>query len=341
MTTNRPHNKNPKSILIYRQDKLGDAVVSSHFIKAFKIKYPEAKITVGLPTFAHNAYSKAPYIDDIIDASKVPEQGKHYDWAISLETPTKHIKQLYHIDANRTFIRYYYHRILTILTIRFFITDPIFIPQKILKLSLHECQYYAYMASKMGVNVDLSEPYPIGINKKEREQGKKISQNINSEAQILFHCGIRWLEKGWKEQDLIQLIQTLSTKYSLLCTYGPAEEKMVESIKPSLPGVSFIGGLTLQEWAGIMEHLPLIVSCDTGAIHLGSSTKTPIIASFTDNSYRKTMQQWRPLYSPTFCLLRSSPAGHINALSTAVDNFFHHNGSLFNTKIPNTNFIRK
>ncbi len=82
----------------------------------------------------------------------------------------------------------------------------------------------------------------------------------------------------------------LDTKYNILLSGGPEDFELAEQIKGENV-LNFCGKLTPLETAEMMKHCKLVISNDTGPMHLAYAVGTPLIAIFSSRDYEG---KWYP-----------------------------------------------
>jgi ADP-heptose:LPS heptosyltransferase len=66
-------------------------------------------------------------------------------------------------------------------------------------------------------------------------------------------------------------------------TGGPADQAIVDDVRPALEGVPVIdvvGRLGLVDLAAVLDELDVLVTGDTGPMHLAAAVQTPVVALF-------------------------------------------------------------
>jgi ADP-heptose:LPS heptosyltransferase len=89
--------------------------------------------------------------------------------------------------------------------------------------------------------------------------------------------------KEWPADRFKELIARLSEVAPLRVVVigGPEERGRAAAIMPQRPGaIDAVGRLTLRQTAALLQHARLLVSNDSGPVHLASAVGTPVIALF-------------------------------------------------------------
>ncbi len=91
--------------------------------------------------------------------------------------------------------------------------------------------------------------------------------------------------KQWPPERFAQVARRLvdTSGATIVLTGGPADRSLVEAVKARLPPsrvVDIAGHADLLTLAGILERLDLLISGDTGPMHLAVAVGTPVVAVF-------------------------------------------------------------
>jgi len=104
---------------------------------------------------------------------------------------------------------------------------------------------------------------------------------------VLFHVspgGSRATDKSWPTDRWAQLLRLLAADgFSIALTGTPADSHQVESVLrlaalPTDVALSLCGQLSLTELGGTLKASRLLVTVDTGVLHLASALNVPVIA---------------------------------------------------------------
>jgi lipopolysaccharide heptosyltransferase II len=91
------------------------------------------------------------------------------------------------------------------------------------------------------------------------------------------HLTKRWPEASWRE-----LIDRLSPEHDLLILGGPAERQVGASlVPPDTPGIATAAGeFSLVTSAALLKRADVVVTGDTGLLHLATAVGTPAVALY-------------------------------------------------------------
>ena len=148
----------------------------------------------------------------------------------------------------------------------------------------HEITRREHLLSALDAKI-LDPKLRFFLTEEEKIEGEKWIQPYRKNAPlILVHAGAKDLYKCWPEKRFIELIKKL--QQTLSCTiflgYGqPKEKAAVTAIQKKTPGSILIEPKNLRLYAGILNHVDLVITNDTGPMHLASSLDTNVLAFFS------------------------------------------------------------
>jgi ADP-heptose:LPS heptosyltransferase len=147
--------------------------------------------------------------------------------------------------------------------------------------------------------------------------------NEPSDRWVVIHAGATAASRRYPPEHFAavgrRLVDELGCR--LFFTGTAAEEELVESVRAAMrvPSHSLVGRLSLSELAALLERVPLLVSNNTGTVHVAAAMGTPVI-----DLYALTNPQHTPWQVPhrvlshdvpcKFCYKSTCPEGHHDCL---------------------------
>lgn len=98
-----------------------------------------------------------------------------------------------------------------------------------------------------------------------------------------LHPGAKDLFKQWSPEGFIEVGKRLTDEqgYQIIVTGNQAEKALVTQIANSIPNaIAVHGQLNIQELAALQKRMKLLITNDTGPMHLASAVGTPLLALF-------------------------------------------------------------
>lgn len=145
---------------------------------------------------------------------------------------------------------------------------------------------YLHLVAQIGVQVgQTSLDFPIPPESLKKAETFLRQSGFFSRPVVVIHPIAKWLTKEWPQENFARLIQGLQQKRaSVVITGSPEDEEAVREILRrvnSSPRVlNLVGKTSLKELAGIFSLSDLVLTPDTGPMHLAAAVKVPLIAMF-------------------------------------------------------------
>jgi 3-deoxy-D-manno-octulosonic-acid transferase/heptosyltransferase-1 len=94
----------------------------------------------------------------------------------------------------------------------------------------------------------------------------------------------KWETKLWPNEKFSELADMLIERYDMkiIFTGGMKDYSIIQAIRSKIKGraINFAGKTTLTELAALYERATLVISTDTGPMHLAAAMGTPVVALF-------------------------------------------------------------
>jgi len=133
------------------------------------------------------------------------------------------------------------------------------------------------------------------FNNSDKEKISEIFKTFRikkSDLIIVLNPGANFIHKRWKKENFAELGKILISDYGakIIIIGGSQEITLAEEIKSLIGNTnvfSIAGKLTLQQLAALFEESDLLITNDTGPMHLASAVQCPVVAIFgPGNPYR-------------------------------------------------------
>ena len=112
-----------------------------------------------------------------------------------------------------------------------------------------------------------------------------------SNGYVVFHPGARWATKQWPGEKWAELADKVSksARLPVIFTGSSGEAQMIDEICSGRAGLfSTAGRLSLMELSALVKDAKLMVTVDSGPMHIAAAFSTPIVALFGPTSPAKT-----------------------------------------------------
>lgn len=281
--------KDIKRILVVRNDRIGDVVLSLPAITALKRRYPSAHIAILIKPCTQDILYQNPDIDEVILdrgegifqlSQKIKKKG--FDMVIIL------------YPSLRNGLLCWLARIpLRIGTgykpVGLLFNQRVYIHRK----GLHEVDYCLKLASAGGV---LSEEREIRfkIREKDRVYASNLLEGL-SHPIICIHPANKGSALNWTERRYAELLDKMKD-FNVVLT-GTKEDAIfidrILSLSDSSP-LNLVGKTSLGELMGVLSLCDVFIGPSTGPMHIAGGSKTPVIALFPPISSQSPLK-WAPL----------------------------------------------
>ncbi|MCX6826721.1 MAG: hypothetical protein NTV06_05570 [candidate division Zixibacteria bacterium] len=291
-----------KSLLILRQDKLGDMVAIIPTIHAIKREFPHIQLEV--MASAHNRILIDN--DPTVKAVHIYRKNIFFDWPMIQRLRHRHFDIVY--DPNCL------DSVTGLLLSKIIGGRAIKAASRKQKLALFYdyCEPYLpngedhnidngfLIFNLFGVKPETIDPFlPVFIPADSRAKASIFYENLYSKAFFLIGVNISTgsFTRALPLNKYLSIIEAINKKYSSLrfiifCTMDQRQEG-IELLSTVTAKVAIVPeGLSLLDAAAILEKVNLLISPDTSLIHLARLMKIPVIGFYT--AHKRNFSSWRP-----------------------------------------------
>lgn len=302
------------NILVVKIGTIGDTLLLVPVLKAIKNAYPKASLTVVGSKNNYEVLNRYPFIDilkifEVSKAIKKPDyffefikgiNDRKYDVIMDFE-PWPRISALLAFFVKTG----YKMGFKTKGQFRHRLFDSAILHSP----THHEIDNYISLANAIGVSVSSKcIEFPIADSDKLFVDDLLKMEGIPYDNLILFHpwsSGYKGHLKEWGINNFVRLAKLLTEEGYLIGITGtrdnqPASENILKDCPEHV--ISFCGRFTLGQTASLIQKSLLLITVNTGIMHLGAMLKSPMIA----------------LHGPAG-VLRWGPVGSSNAYTMESD----------------------
>ena len=295
--------KNPKKILVIRNDRIGDMANSTNVFSALKENFPNAKITAIASKANRALIEKNKKIDKIITLDFAPRTFK--DIINFLKTSLKIRKEKFDIGidlrgsyANILFLMYFggvKYRI-------GFRNDTLYLPWKRYKFPLYEkylskillnysmpkerwvehCTVRRMKLLSEGLGIKYKEYWPeIATDKEDEKELNKFMKENKLKQFISFVPDAMQDRKQWpmkKWDKYITHIEKRHQKYKILLFGGGGDRKKLDNLHKKHPNTIVCFNLNLRLVYLLFKKSKLVTLQDGGTLNIAWPSRTNVIA---------------------------------------------------------------
>jgi len=301
-----------RRIAVIKTVAIGDVLQALPTLKALRERFPDARIEFITTPRVRDVVAGIPFVDEIIYYDVF---GKHS----GIGGVARFARELRARRYDAWIELEHYYRFTTIIgwstgaRVRVGFAIPGQVRRFLFTIGApyptdaHELDSFLSIARTLGAVVEHPEPVPIPTDAEDervtrawveasraklppaqRGQGLAVLHTTTSPVSI----GRRWRTDRW-----VELADRIATLYGLTAVWTGAPEDLpglqelaARTVQPSLISA---GALTLRQYSVLASIAKLVVSVDTGPLHVAAATGTPTVALFGPSNLRK----WRP-YEP-------------------------------------------
>lgn len=306
--------KKPKKILVTYLMHLGDLLLTTPFLQALRRAYPNAHIDYLVDEKLADVVRCNPSIDKVLTIDKKGKDNSigaiysyakklsdnHYDLLINLH-PNERTSFL--CAATKAELKVgAVHKLFTL----FF--------DKVIKLDkkIHAADMYLKMLQQLDITNDLSNE---GLQMPVGEQAQMFVQDFyrnngiqDADKVIGFNIGSAVLTKRWAGERFAQVADYFADKgYKPVFFGGSMDMELVADAVQHMYSKPIIatGKLTLGQLAAAMQRCALIITNDSGPMHVAISQRVPIVAM-----YGPSLPNLYGPYTDNAIIVRSNPICH-------------------------------
>jgi len=275
------------NILVVNINWLGDAVFSTPVFKALKQAYPQANISCLCVPRVKEVLQYCPYIDKFI---LYDERGKHrWLW--------KKLKLIQYVRRQKFDAAFLLHRSMTRGLLVFLAGIPKRIGYgKVKSLLTHPVEMDAENIHRCDFYLKVLEGYGIKVRERVCELRLKIEDIQSMEAKLskagiakdeayaVLNTGGNWDLKRWPIESFVLLAQQLNREFGLKIVLPGSDKDRLDAayIKQSI-GVNaavMAGQTSLGESLALYRQAVIVISADSGPLHLAHSVGADVIGIF-------------------------------------------------------------
>ena len=288
MTAGADARKTGVKILIVKPSSLGDVIHALPTVRILRRAFPQAHIAWLINDTFAPILDGCPIIDRVIPFARrrlgcltsLPEairfarslRSENFDWTVDLQcllrsaliSKLSGAKRRTGLADGREGSTLFYNEIV-----------------KLPPPPTHAVDRYLMLPRQLGLEVDRVE-FPLG--------GAPVAER---EKLILINPGARWASKRWPADRFAELLDALAARWPdhrLALLGSPDERPLAESIAAGAKAKADIlaGRTTLPELTALMRRARLMISNDTGPLHLAVAVGTPTVSMFGPTDPRRT-----------------------------------------------------
>ena len=286
-----------KRILIIRLSSIGDVVMTTPVAKALRAAYPDAHIAWIVEDKSRDVLEGNPYLDEVIV----------WDRAGTGNSPLGYLKSALHLRrelARRKFdVAIDFQGLLRSAVIARISgarrrigydnareNAGLFydVRLRVKNRDLRGSEMYARMIELLGV-ADREMEMHVPISDEDRAFARKfIAETVSSRQAarkaVALCPATTWPHKHWTEEGWAGLSDALVSRYGAVPIFlgSRADSALIDRVRAlsECDAASAAGKTSLKQAAAIIEQCDLVISVDTGLLHIANALNRPTVAVF-------------------------------------------------------------
>ena len=303
------------NILVVRADRMGDVVLTTPFLKALRKAYPAARISILVASNAVDLVAGNPYIDEVLVDER---QGRHRNVIGAL----KLARDIRRRNFDAAFIlftkrRYNLACFLAGVPARigyrnekmgFLLTHPL--KDRRHFGEKHESEYCLDVLRAVGIDVDDQAALDMLVPLRKDAEAWAVdwlkAQGADAGEIIAIHPGASDPARCWPAAQYAQLIDRLMQRYNfkIVLIGDKAMMPIAAEILRLCPRqiLDLSGRTSVAQLASLLSRCRMVISTDTGPVHLGAGVGITAIALFLRDLPGVNPERWKPLGPKSFFL---------------------------------------
>ena len=289
----------PKRILVVHPNWVGDVLFTFPFLAALRENYPEAEITCWVVPRCVELLQEQPFIDEVLVYDERKTCGIFSTWEFITRLRAKKFDAAFMLHRSMTRL------LLCVLAgipkrigyanwkQRWLLTDPLWphpakkgqqARQEWIQHGKHKVEYFLDLARFAGIKVHRPwYQFHVAERMKGWAGGQLKTMGVEDKPFVVVQPGANWELKRWPAENFAKLLDHfVDERIPVVVTGSKTDESLIaQVVGRGRRGVcAFYGKNGLEELAAIFHRAALVVTNDTGPMHLASAVGTPVVALF-------------------------------------------------------------
>jgi heptosyltransferase II len=335
-----------QQILVRGPNWLGDAVMCEPALRSLRRLFPQASITLLLKPSVAGLFELHPAVDRIF---LYDDKGRHAGlmgkWRLAADLRQQGF------DLAVLFQNAFEAALLTALAgIRrrygyatdgrsLLLTEPVAIHDR--RKPVHQIEYYWNMLKPLGLTGHPGQPQLFISPDEERSIAERLAKTGITEADLViginpgstYGGAKRWLPERFAEstERLCRTLSESGRRPAVVVIGAKGEEPLGREIasRVTAPSAVLSGATTIRELMAVIKRCSLLVTNDTGPMHIASALSVPVVAVFGPTDWRTTSPSGedhallRHSVDCAPCMLRECPIDHRCMTGVTAEEVYH------------------
>ncbi len=276
-------------VLVVGVDWMGDAILSTPVLRAIRKAYSACYLAITTPHRLMEIFESNPYVDRVISFEEglfLPAIVRHLRFLVEIRRERFDTAVCLHRSGTRVFLTFLagISRRLGFANtkMRFLLTER----TAALQADEHRSQVYLDCLKPLGIeSSDLRADIVV------RTQDRRMLASLvrgtpleESPPYAVIHPGGNWELKRWPAGYFCEIVDYLSSKKMISVICGTSDEiSLAESIRAGVKAgsaLSLCGKTSIGVLAALMEKSRVVLSNDSGPIHIAAGLGVPLVGLY-------------------------------------------------------------
>lgn len=153
--------------------------------------------------------------------------------------------------------------------------------------SIHKASTYLRLLAPLGVQGALADGCVFTVSSAERAEAAELLKQAGVERPfVVLHPGANWAHKQWPPERFAQVANALASTHQVVVSGAPEDRALVGIIRDRMatPLIILAGRTTLRQLAACLERAALVITNDTGILHIACALSRPVVALYGPTS---------------------------------------------------------
>ncbi len=300
--------RTPRRVLVVRQDRLGDLMLTTPIATALKKAISDCHITYMIRSYLHEVIGNNPSIDAVWHTAYSPAFSEWWHWVRKIRRERFDAVLLCKPDSGaHTWIA-----ALARIPIRVgssgkydarFLTHNLPVDPR--NPSMHAVEHVTAMAQYLTSTPLQSERLYLPVLPHHEQHAEELLRANGIDRTKPFFCihpGTGGTSHAWYPERYGQVARKMheATGWKAVVTGGSNEKALADVVcqQAGEVAVNFAGQTSVRVLGAVLRRAKLLVSGDTGAVHVSASVGTPCIVVHPVSDYRVREKRWHPWMVP-------------------------------------------
>ena len=286
-------------ILLIRLDRIGDVVLSLPAVDAVRRHFPMASISMMVRPYTKEIVEGYPGIDEVLvyDYGKT---GRHHSLLGNARMLTELIDRRFDIafilnpsvrSQLLPFVAGIPYRVGFESKLSFLLTHSA--PDLRHEGKKQESEYTLDIVRAFGVQVDPQKQSRLEVRRDEEQFFDGI---LKDKKIVAIHAGASCPSKRWPKERFAELCRRLmeAGSHELVIVGGESEKELGDFLNANgVRAHDFCGKLNLKQLAALLKKSELLISNDSGPVHIASAVGTRTLTIFGRNLEGLSPERWK------------------------------------------------